>query len=136
MKREQIIRKLENVLRRRRDALCRSISGEIEQVNPVDEHRIGDEADAALDAGFRDLYSGLVEAESRELANIEHALEQLDEGTYGTCEHCLRKIPIARLQALPYATTCVKCQAHEEKGTWSEEDRTGNGAQEWSETPR
>ena len=53
--------------------------------------------------------------ESRELANIERALEQMREGNYGVCELCSSSIPLARLQALPYATTCINCQREAEE---------------------
>ncbi len=42
-------------------------------------------------------------------AKVGHALERLEMGEYGICEICGSAIPIARLEALPYATTCVSC---------------------------
>jgi RNA polymerase-binding protein DksA len=43
------------------------------------------------------------------LRKVEHALEHINEGTYGICESCGNPIPVARLTALPYATICVEC---------------------------
>jgi DnaK suppressor protein len=43
------------------------------------------------------------------LGAIEHALERIEEGTYGNCEECSGKIPKLRLEAIPYAALCVKC---------------------------
>ena len=48
---------------------------------------------------------------------IEAALQRLDAGTYGVCERCGQPIPPRRLEALPYATLCVACQALEERAT-------------------
>jgi DnaK suppressor protein len=45
------------------------------------------------------------------LAKVEHAQRRLADGDYGTCESCGDPIPTARLDALPYATTCVSCSA-------------------------
>ena len=45
----------------------------------------------------------------KEIAQIKHALHQIDEGTYGKCTRCGEKIPQARLEAIPYATTCTGC---------------------------
>ena len=42
------------------------------------------------------------------LADIDRALAKLDEGTYGTCDVCGEPIPEGRLEALPWATRCVK----------------------------
>lgn len=43
------------------------------------------------------------------LGKVEHALERMEEGSYGICEICGERIPTARLEALPYATLCVAC---------------------------
>jgi RNA polymerase-binding transcription factor DksA len=43
------------------------------------------------------------------IADIEHALRRVREGTYGRCEMCGRGIPFERLEALPEARTCVSC---------------------------
>jgi len=42
-------------------------------------------------------------------ADLEAALARLDEGTYGTCENCVRPIPVARLEVRPGARLCVAC---------------------------
>lgn len=43
------------------------------------------------------------------LHKVEHALHRVDAGGYGECEVCGEAIPVARLEVLPYATTCVTC---------------------------
>lgn len=43
------------------------------------------------------------------LAKVEQAFGRLDNGTYGVCAECEKPIPVARLDALPYATLCVEC---------------------------
>lgn len=43
------------------------------------------------------------------LAEIEHALERLEAGTYGWCESCGNAVPIERLEAIPSARACVAC---------------------------
>lgn len=40
---------------------------------------------------------------------IDAALRRIEEGTYGTCAECGEEIPSARLEALPYVTTCINC---------------------------
>ncbi len=45
------------------------------------------------------------------LRKIERALARIDEGEYGICEICGSAIPVARLEARPYATLCVTCAA-------------------------
>ncbi len=43
------------------------------------------------------------------LEKVRHARLRVKEGSYGICEVCGGEIPVARLGALPYATTCVSC---------------------------
>lgn len=83
----------------------------------------GDEADAAFEAGSDEMNSQLAALESRELAQIERALRRLKEGTYGRCEVCAGKIPVGRLNILPYTTVCVKCQRDlEQNGDWEPQE--------------
>lgn len=70
----------------------------------------GDAADAAFHADSNEISSQLAEIEARELAQVHRALARLKQGVYGTCEVCQSKIPVARLNALPYSTMCIKCQ--------------------------
>ena len=51
----------------------------------------------------------LVENARDLLRKVTHAEAVMKKGKYGICEGCGTAIPIARLQVLPYATTCVDC---------------------------
>lgn len=51
-----------------------------------------------------------------ELSRIAKALDQIKNGTYGTCVDCGDTIPIARLKAYPFADRCIRCATeHEDK---------------------
>ncbi len=55
-----------------------------------------------------------LEAETRtELAQIEHALERIENGVGEECEVCGKTIDPRRLQVLPYTTLCVDCAGSE-----------------------
>ena len=45
----------------------------------------------------------------QQLAAVEAALVRVAEGTYGVCEVCRRRIAPERLDAIPWAATCVAC---------------------------
>jgi DnaK suppressor protein len=45
-----------------------------------------------------------------QLRMVEEALDRLDSGDYGICLSCEQPIPAKRLQALPWARCCVRCQ--------------------------
>ena len=44
------------------------------------------------------------------LSDVREALGRLDKGEYGVCEDCEESIPPRRLDAIPWARVCVKCQ--------------------------
>ncbi len=44
------------------------------------------------------------------LKRIEMALDKIQEGTYGECNHCGKSIAVERLEVLPSATLCISCQ--------------------------
>jgi RNA polymerase-binding protein DksA len=53
---------------------------------------------------------GAIDDEAKQTVRlIDAALLRIKDGTYGICSVCGEEIPIKRLEALPYATTCVKC---------------------------
>ncbi len=117
MARKDSITKLHNLLVKRRDALRQALAGDLSLLKALPEMTGGDVVDAALDAAQDEISSKLAEVESRELAQIENALERMRQGTYGLCEVCNNKIPLARLNALPYAMTCIECQRAAESNT-------------------
>jgi DnaK suppressor protein len=45
------------------------------------------------------------------LAEVDRALEKVEEGTYGLCDECELSIGSERLEAMPAATLCVTCSA-------------------------
>lgn len=54
--------------------------------------------------------------EMKVLRQIERALEKINENSYGICDLTEEEIPLARLEAIPYATMTVKAQEKIEKG--------------------
>ncbi|MGD9648522.1 MAG: TraR/DksA family transcriptional regulator [Pirellulales bacterium] len=66
-------------------------------------------ADIGSDNFEQEFTLTLMQSEEETLEAIESALERIEDGTYGLCEECNVRIPKARLNALPYATLCVRC---------------------------
>lgn len=59
----------------------------------------------------RETQYAMNEHETAELADIERALEHMNQGDYGHCIDCEINIPMARLLATPTALRCVACQS-------------------------
>lgn len=78
----------------------------------LDNH-LGDMASVTFE---RELDEGLEEGAQQTLAQIEHAIAKLDDGTYGTCERCGREIGEERLRARPWAVLCIDDQRLVDRG--------------------
>jgi RNA polymerase-binding protein DksA len=58
----------------------------------------------------------LLSAQARHVVEeIDAALLRLKKGTYGVCSYAGRKIPVERLEAIPWADVCVDCKARAER---------------------
>lgn len=102
----------------RRDALRRALAGDMSMLRSQNEESVGDEIDAAIATEQAELRSQMASFESRELAQIEAALDKIKQGRYGRCESCDKAIAPMRLKALPYATECINCaRSGERSGT-------------------
>jgi len=105
----QDIRRFRERLKAERDAIESRIATNRRGIQETvqDESGVGDLEDEArllyeredeIDANARD---------RKELAQVERALNRIEQGTYGLSELSGKPIPIERLEALPYATTLV-----------------------------
>jgi DnaK suppressor protein len=122
MSRNEALLKLKSVLVNRRDAIRSALQGDLTALSEL-SNASGELADFALDSGHEEVTSQMAEVESRELLKIDEAIVRIRDGSYGACEGCDKQIPLARLEALPFATLCIKCQVILEK----------SGRNDWSE---
>lgn len=89
-----------------------SLAEETEEPMFQDNH-LGDVATATFD---REMASSLEENSTRVLAEIDAALQRIEEGTYGLCVKCGNPIGVERLEALPWATLCIDDKRKQEQG--------------------
>src|SRR3954454_22202574 len=116
MARKDSLLRLHAQLVARRDALRKALNGDMDSYRELAaQDVVGDNVDAAVDTANDEISSQLVEIESRELGQIEHALKRIVQGVYGRCEYCGGKIAEARLNALPYTNSCIDCQRENER---------------------
>ena len=81
------------------------------ELSSADQHM----ADVGTETFEREKDLSILEQVEAELADVEHALHRLDDGTYGTCEACGKPIDEARLDVLPAARFCLADQAVAER---------------------
>ena len=74
-----------------------------------------DVADMGSDAFERTMTLNLMEKDATTLKKVHDAIDLMNDGTYGLCSECNESIPLQRLEALPFAQTCVPCQEQQER---------------------
>ena len=103
--------RVEHALRYLHDENPGSIEEEAED-ETLDNH-LGDAATVTFD---REMHYTLEGNSEHVLAAIDEALKRIEEGTFGTCARCGKRIAEERLEAMPYATKCIDCKRLEERG--------------------
>ncbi|HVK08795.1 MAG TPA: TraR/DksA family transcriptional regulator [Gemmataceae bacterium] len=127
MARRDALLRLHKTLTARRNELRKRLGTDLADLGHKGSSASGDAADVAFGASGEELSSQLAELEAKELNQIERALVRLKQGTYGLCEACGAKIPVARMNVLPYSTLCIKCQRESETNSnWLLDRRSAN----------
>ena len=115
MARKDALFNMRQILIKRRDALRNALAGDLSLLKELRPRQPATWWTPLWTRPRTRSVRSLAEVESRELARIENALERMRNGQYGLCEACAIKIPLARLNALPYATYCIECQREAER---------------------
>jgi RNA polymerase-binding transcription factor DksA len=114
---------IERFLSARQVVLSRQIRrgfGEREGYAGEDSDQVAS-ASRTLDA---EVQATLVDRASRELVQVDAALELLRERRYGLCRDCGGFIGLARLRSLPFAQRCRPCQERMEQAQAAEPRRS------------
>lgn len=88
-----------------------SLADETDELSFQDTNHPADNATETYD---REMATTLLENELRHLAEVDAALQRLDDGAFGTCTSC--GTPIGeRLEVRPWARLCKDCKEKEER---------------------
>src|SRR5215471_6703388 len=72
--------------------------------------KMPEEMDEAQRAAGRELAIHSLHQSTTVLKNVRAALSRLSDGSYGTCLHCDDNVSLKRLEAVPWAPYCIRCQ--------------------------
>ncbi|MFG3340095.1 TraR/DksA family transcriptional regulator [Glycomyces sp. NPDC048151] len=111
---------LRAALKERLDELVEEQRRYSDSIAVAQRERLSDTAgDDQVDSGSKTVEHehevAVADSLSERIRQVSHALERLDEGSYGFCEKCGKPIPAARLAAFPSATLDVGCKQLEER---------------------
>ena len=115
---QQQVEKFKEKLEVLKDQITNQVRGTNETVKVLEEGKgySQHQADEGTDDFVRNVNLEVSDKELKILRQIERALEKINENTYGVCDLTEEEIPLARLEAIPYATLTVKAQEKVEKG--------------------
>jgi len=74
-----------------------------------------DFADIASDDIDRKMLETIGSKDMKRMRLIDSAITRIEQGKYGLCMKCSKKIPRERLEAIPYALMCIECQSADER---------------------
>jgi RNA polymerase-binding protein DksA len=108
--------RMEQKLLQEKEEIIRSLISESEEfeelVGDIDPK---DLADVAADDIDKKTLEALNEQEIKRLRLIDSALSRIQNGRYGLCMRCGKKIRGERLEAIPYALMCIDCKNSDER---------------------
>lgn len=113
--RESDLQRLRATLIQRRTDLLSTLNQDLTRLAVQEDYIVGDSGDGSIEDEYQCITARLSHSESRELAMVDHALRRVVAGEYGICEECGGPIAAARLRAIPFAATCIRCQQEAER---------------------
>ena len=86
------------------------LSGSLRNRDEIAIEKAPDALDEVQLAGERELAIRNLDRDSNMLRQIRRALGRIADGSYGVCLHCEEDISMKRMNAVPWAAFCIKCQ--------------------------
>jgi len=109
------LQQIRSVLVRRRASLANRKESIEHALHRQDEPLAADFGDQAVQTENDQPLDAIGTATSAQLLAVDEALRRIDTGGYGLCKHCGCAIAVERLEALPYATSCMTCQTQQDR---------------------
>ncbi len=113
MKKEEL-QEFKQLLIKRARGLLKDIDGYEADIKEIEGRRSLDWIDKVADEAPIEVLEILGGRQRQEIAQIEEALERIEDGSYGKCVNCGRDISTRRLRAIPFALQCIECKRGEE----------------------
>jgi DnaK suppressor protein len=110
--------RFKRTLEAKRNELIQELSQRRERL--VVDHA-SDPMDQVRDTADRDMAVENADRMYAVLHLVEGALREIHVKTFGICAKCGGKIPLKRLEAVPWSPYCVSCQDHAEQPIQNEE---------------
>jgi DnaK suppressor protein len=100
------LEKFKNILEAKQEEL----SGSLRNRDEIAIEKAPDALDEVQLAGERELAIRTLDRDSNMLRQIRRALARVANGSFGVCQHCEEDISPKRMNAVPWAAFCIRCQ--------------------------
>jgi DnaK suppressor protein len=119
---EELLIQLKKSLLDQRESLVGQVNDIQNQSSDGDRDVMLDPVDMAARDQTRTILLSTSENDRNLLEQIDGALQRMEIGEYGECQNCGNEIAVKRLEAIPWARYCIRCQELQEKGLLDEEE--------------
>jgi DnaK suppressor protein len=106
----------------RREGLVGQVMEAEQYSRERDSEATQDPADMAANAYTKELLFSMSANDRHLLELVDEALVRIEDGEYGKCVHCNEPVQERRLEAVPWARHCLRCQDLQERGLLTDED--------------
>src|SRR5215210_2700257 len=116
------LKQYESRLIERRNQLLNMVERTEDYGREADREVSQDPADKASNSYTKELLFSQSTNERNTLKLIEEAIARVQDGSFGECLNCGEDIQPKRLDAIPWAPYCIKCQELQEQGLLGDKD--------------
>lgn len=106
----------------KRESLFKQVTEAEMSSRERDSEATQDPADMAANAYAKELMISMSANDRRLLQLIDEALGRVEAGEYGECVSCGEPVQEKRLDAVPWARHCLRCQDLQERGLLNQDD--------------
>jgi DnaK suppressor protein len=109
------LKRFRDILLAKKKEILRNAQRTLNEDMTLDADDLPDEMDLASSEYLHSFTFRLRGREKVFLQKIDHALEKIKAGSFGTCEQCGEPISIKRLEARLETTLCIRCKEDQER---------------------
>jgi DnaK suppressor protein len=109
------LKRFRDILLAKKKEILRNAQRTLNEDMTLDSDDLPDEMDLASSEYLHSFTFRLRGREKVFLQKIDHALEKIEDGSFGVCEQCDEPISIKRLEARLETTLCIRCKEDQER---------------------
>lgn len=115
MEKDFSVKMKESLIELKKEIIAQLMANNSDFKTIVEGMEAKDTIDVASDDVERKMLEAVGSKDMNRIKLIDSAITRIEQGKYGLCMKCGKKIPQERLEAIPYALMCIECKTEEER---------------------